>query len=292
MIYSDPSGHCIDGISCPVVIGVLALIALLTAACNNAPTATPNIQQTNPAVSTRLPPTATNTLQPTATPDYPALFSITKAEIDSAGGIANYLRSESPELLLARTGMGEGADKNLKDRTYVMWIVKVRAEIGLSNYKAGIPSTSQMTSITAEGLALKPGVPANTTNPDGYQFSAIGALIVDPYGSIQADCKTNVRRMSNPCDVQEFLETYNAAKTIANSSISSIPQELKGFDTFTSQSAGKPGQKCQFGDYDPKYNRLAEQLAGSGSSVFFDCFWPDNIILKTIQGDPYATPSP
>jgi hypothetical protein len=240
-------------------------------------TSTPEPTPT-PTLPTPILPTPTPTPElPTPTPD-PNLFRITNEEVDAAGGMLNYLQSESEALLLARVGVGEGAHQNSLDQELVMWTVKARAAIGVSNNRSG------SSTIKEEILFKHPN--------GGYQYSAIQYLIGITYPSTIDACANNVRRMGYPCDedVKELETAYARAQVIVASSLESMPSgdpvDVRGFDSFTAPWTGSAGQKCRYGEWVEGVNRVAEQLAGA--TVFFDCWPDDNYQL----GFPTPTPNP
>ena len=80
--------------------------------------------------------TKTVTLVPMNTPESPCssdILRITKDDIDKAGGtMEKYLRTEDKALLLARVAMGE-ATESAEERIRVMWLLKIRIELGYMN---------------------------------------------------------------------------------------------------------------------------------------------------------------
>jgi len=223
-------------------------------------------------------PTDTPTPTPCPTPELDNdLFRITNEEVDGAGGMLNYLQAEDEALLLARVGIGEGADGNHLDQELVMWTVKARSVIGVSNDGTS-PST-----IKQEILHSQP--------TGEYDYSAIGGLIALTYPSGISECGNNIRRMGYPCDesLEQIRTAYARAQIIVASSLADMPSgdpvDLRGFDSFTAPWAGSPGQWCVYGDIPVEgVTRPAEKLAGA--TVFFDCWVADNYQL----GFPTPTP--
>lgn len=183
----------------------------------------------------------------------------------------NILVHEDPALLLARVGMGEGARHNQLDVEYVMWTVKARSIMGVSNGNLS-PST-----ITDEVLYR--------SHPPAYDYASIGALITAGYPTWYL-CATNVARMGAPCadDLSDFISAYQTAQTIVNATYSDFPEAVSGYDSFTGENT-PIYKKCNYGDkYDPSINRPTQKLAGA--SVFYDCWHKDNILL----GSPKPAP--
>lgn len=187
----------------------------------------------------------------------------------------NYLNSEDEALVLARVGMGEGDHQNPTDREYVMWTVKVRATVGLSN------NLISPTSVKQEALAQK---------PDGsYEYLVIEELIAYSYPAAITDCGSNIKRMGHPCDqdLTAFRDTYNQAQTIVASNIQAMPPALRGFDSFVGKGDGsedRSGKYCTWGQFKEGYNRRSEQLVGG--SYFMDCVLVDNYLLGLIDEIP------
>ena len=199
-----------------VVIVAVGMSGTLSG-CGNEPTAMPTacIETTGPIVSPTITvnptwtpvlmpespiatPESTDTPVPEPTPDA-NLFRITNDEVDAAGGMFNYLQTESEALLLARLAMGEGADSNADDQKFVMWTVKARTIIGVSSKRQYHPTT----------------IKAEILHPD--QYCAITSLIAVQYPENLGDDGSNIKRMGYPrdADLSQFnMRVYGSDGTI------------------------------------------------------------------------------
>jgi RHS repeat-associated protein len=170
---------------------------------------------------------------------------ITADEINTAGSMENYLRSEDDATLLTRVSMGE-SPASADDRKYVMWIVKIRTMVAFS---VNVPSPGQTTTVQDEVFA-------------SGQFATIQAIlgVTDPraaaLGSGPLACGGHLNRMIYPCDTSglngvaanpdapdskalaAWQQTYYDAQNIVNAQIDQMPVELRGYDSFLAAGSG------------------------------------------------------
>ncbi len=289
-----------------VVIALIASVGLTLAACiEQTPPSTPKpptprpipgitatatsmpapISSLIPATPTAvpLPPTPVACPMPTSTAtaipeNLRNLARITPDEIAHAGGLREYLLSESDALTLTRVAMGE-SNVYMQDRNYIMWLIKMRAELGYQNSSSrGInPPNNRWgasTSIKTETLS--------ETAINSQQFEPVTVVITqyennragfDPSGY---PAGSNLRAMLSPTDEQlpAFIETYQTASTLVSTSFSSMPEELKGFDSFRSSSSPQ-GEASWIG------GRTSSQLV-AGGNVYRDDSWIDNIYFGLV----------
>jgi Tol biopolymer transport system component len=170
--------------------------------------------------------------------------------------IATYLRTEQPELVMARVAFGEAAVYKrvstqiapgtsqqdhtggivFSDALRVSWIIRLDAFLGLPNYgalsKAGI-------SVSFIDMALQPGA----YEPVGVLLSELSSNGCNP-SAIVAE---NVRRMVFPQDDENNAELYQLWRVyrntvgdpslsytngVAKSAWSTIPTDILGYDQF------------------------------------------------------------
>ena len=140
-----------------------------------------------PSANCTLTLTPTNKPTPTLTDD--ELFQITAEEIQLAGGIINVLKNEDTSLLLARVAIGEAQDRE-DERLRIMWLVKVRAELGYSNSVRGI-NTSFLDRFgvksTVESELLEPG-----------EFEVIDYIRDQNISNPQLEPDSNIKAMLYP----------------------------------------------------------------------------------------------
>jgi RHS repeat-associated protein len=244
-----------------------------TAAPTPSPSPTPGPTNTPSSMPS---PAATCTPTPTTTPT-PQVeqFRITSQKIAQAGSMANYLRTEPEEMVLARIAIGEGEAGNILDQEYIMWTVKARSAIGF-----------------AKGGGIRGRiVPPTTINEEalnGNAYHVIQGILSWTSPEVQP-CHWNLTRMTHPCDerhFQAFERAYYKAQMIVASSIHDMPEPVHGYESFASSQVSRPGQYCTEGDFEPGYTRRHQQLAGA--TVFRDCYLNDNNLLGlgTIEENP------
>jgi YD repeat-containing protein len=225
------------------------------------PTLTPTCTEIATVNPTWTPsPTPTNTPTPTTSGDCEPC--ITQEAIVQAGGVENYLKKESDACTLARVSMGE-SHENGYDRQLVMWIIKMRTDLGYgnSNTRGANPPYDRWgasTSIKQEAL-----------NPAQFETVREAYTVTNPEDLPATD---NIRAMLSPTDAQlpEFQSTLQMATTMVNQPLSSMPERLRGFDGFLAYGAvgGWTGAKD------------SQQLAkdhGPTANFYNDQSWIDNI---------------
>jgi hypothetical protein len=224
-------------------------------------------------------PTPSNTPYPTPTDD---IFHITSSDLQHLN-MHDYLQTEPEALLLARLAIGEaaegGADTETEKRL-IIWTVRIRAEIGYSQYRAPFvttPTAPVPTDIKLEIFAQN-------------QFQSIQDLTTD-WGTAwviyddyrRSNCASNIVRMANPCDdivpgrvidLQRLRDAYNLAQQILTQNIDQAPDEIKCFESFWAAS----NATSQCSTYEQATERLRPPIT-YGKSTFFDCAFVDNYWL-------------
>lgn len=214
------------------------------------------------------------------------LFRVTSHEIGTLGNwrVNHYMLHESDALVLTRTAMGEAPD-NLDDRILVMWLIKIRAQLGYKNGRWGFVGTIDRwgppSSIKMEALCI-----------GGCQFEVWRAAqyVIRPS---QLPTTGILSKMLYPADeyLDDFADTYVQALAIVDARLRDAPEILRGYDGFLSPGASD----THFIDWKPNgLKRL--QLSGEGGNVWIDHFKQDNHFWDLLPGrlalTPSAVPSP
>jgi len=205
----------------------------------------------------------------------------------------DYLKTETESVLLARLAIGEAEEGDIttteQEKEKIIWIARIRAEIGYSNYIAPYYSNPPVpTSIKTELFAPN-------------QFIAIQQLISNwtwvAYEELrQSHCRTNVVRMANPCneiDMQRLREAHHLAQRVLSQDISQAPDSVKCFDSYWAASAAT-GQCSTL----EQYRERLRPPNTYGQSRFFDCAFVDNYWLFRNYSEqngwlpPMGTPAP
>jgi hypothetical protein len=146
------------------------------------------------------------------------------------GSMNSFMQGEDDAMVLTRIAMGE-APSSLDDRIYVMWLIRLRAELGFKNaaFRGWDPPThiwGPPTTIKQEALCWR-----------GCQFSP--ALVADwtPFPASLPE-GSSVRAMLHPTGQQlsDFAMTYDAAEWVLSLSFEQFPVALRGYDSFRSPS--------------------------------------------------------
>ena len=152
---------------------------------------------------------------------------ITTQDIWDAGSVADVMWNEEDALVLTRIAMGE-APNSFNDRVYVMWNIRLRAELGFKNaghnsgYRSIPDRWGEETSIKHEALCSM-----------GCQYSPARA-VEDIYFPLNTE-NSHIRKIIYPVDEDliDFLITYRMALQILDADFdSAFPEELKGYDGF------------------------------------------------------------
>ena len=154
-------------------------------------------------------------------------FRITREEVMAAGGMLNYLNSESEAMVLTRIAVGE-SPSNGTDRFLIMWQIKIRAELGYKNgisrgYSPPLDRWGPKTSIKIEGLA-----------PATFQYDVVRSVkdTIDP--ELTWHETRHQRLMLSPTDdyLPAFEYTYNQALQIVNLPVDryTVPSLIRGYD--------------------------------------------------------------
>lgn len=161
---------------------------------------------------------------------------ITTQDIWDAGSIAAVMWNEEDALVLTRIAMGE-APNSFNDRVYIMWNIRMRAELGFKNagYYSGYRSMpdrwGEPTSIKQEALCY-----------GGCQYSPAKA-VENIYFPLEVN--SHLRKMLYPVDndLIDFLITYKMALQILEADFENdFPEELKGYDGFRSPTVSWIGR--------------------------------------------------
>lgn len=155
-------------------------------------------------------------------------FRITTAEIWAAGGtVQDVMLGETDAMVLTRTAMGE-APQSFDDRFYIMWLIRLRAELGYKNAsrRGWDPPDDRWgdpTSIKREALCL-----------DGCQFAPVEATFGIYFPANMRG--GNIKAMIYPGaeTLPAFLLTWQAAQAIAAAPMTDFPERLRGYDGFRS----------------------------------------------------------
>ncbi len=159
-------------------------------------------------------------------------FTITTCEIwgKGDGSINTYMMTESDAMVMTRVAMGE-APGSFDDRYYIMWNIKMRAELGFKNAGAGgwDPPTNiwgEPTSIKQEALCW-----------GGCQYAPVYALSNIYFPEELGRGRDYIRGMIAPhtnFQLMNFWLTYLIALEIVDASILDMPVDLRGYDSFKS----------------------------------------------------------
>ena len=161
---------------------------------------------------------------------------ITTQDIWDAGSMADVMWNEEDALVLTRIAMGE-SPSSFNDRVYVMWNIRMRAELGFKNagYYSGYRSMpdrwGEPTSIKQEALCY-----------GGCQYSPARA-VENIYFPLEVN--SHLRKMLYPVDddLIDFLITYKMALQILEADFDNeFPDELKGYDGFRSPTVSWIGR--------------------------------------------------
>lgn len=163
-------------------------------------------------------------------------FRITAEEIGTIGhwSVSGYLIRESEAMVLARVALGEAPNCPL-DQIYIMWNIKLRAELGYKNYSTG-PSAHKIdrwgapNSIHEEALCIR-----------GCQYEVV--KIIDQVFDPRRTGFEAIALMLHPTDDQlgQFYRAYANALDILASPLKAMPAELIGYDGFLAGRASGQG---------------------------------------------------
>jgi len=158
-------------------------------------------------------------------------FRITSEEVGEIGhwSMGGYLIRESDALILTRVALGE-APYCLQDQIYIMWNIKLRAELGYKNYNKGpnahkIDRWGAPTSIQMEALCV-----------GGCQYDIVRVI----ENVIYPERADNILRLMLHPDneqLEQFYNAYEEAVRILSLPLSEMPEELIGYDGFLSNEA-------------------------------------------------------
>jgi len=178
--------------------------------------------------------------------------------------------------VLARVAIGEGFNSH-DDRWYVMWNIRLRAELGFKNavdyggHKAMPDRWGPPTSIKREALC-----------DGGCQYAPVEAThgIYFPW-IVKAD---NIRNMIWPDDefLDRFDHTVHDAEAILTLPLEAYPMELRGYDGFRSPSVAWTGT------YYRKGGLPSIQLT-RGGEIWRDAYPQDNEFWRRLS---LPTPTP
>ncbi len=160
------------------------------------------------------------------------MFTITTCEIwhEGEGTINGYMMTESDAIIMTRVAMGE-APASFDDRFYIMWNIKLRAELGFKNAGDGgwDPPTDKWgpeTSIKREALCW-----------GGCQYAPVRATSGIYFPEELGRGQDFIRGMIAPetsNQLMNFWFTYQSALEIVDAPLSDMPAELRGYDSFRS----------------------------------------------------------
>lgn len=259
------------------------------------PTTTPSPTAGIPAAQVRRP---TATSQPTAAPTpttwpmSPAVGVVGQDMVDlyrienswrCGGDVHDCMMAEDDALVLARIALAE-APSSVNDQIAVMWLIRLRAELGYKNrkYSQGwcgdrwcyIPGVwGDPTSIKTEALCV-----------EGCQFSPAqyAQHVYFPCGLADTN---HMRLALCPTDDQlgAFAVAYAAAQVVLAAPLSEFPAELRGFDSFRSPSVAGEGQRN-------RVDGLRSVKLWPGGNIWRDELLDDNIFWGMVEATP--TPKP
>ena len=162
-------------------------------------------------------------------------FRITSAEIwDAGGSIQAVMETESDAMVLTRIAMGE-APSSFDDRVWVMWSIKLRAELGYkragyySGYRTLHGRWGPPTSIKHEALCN-----------GGCQYAPVEATFGVYF---PLSLSGHLRAMVSPTDEQlpDFYLTWLVAQEIVSLGLWQMPPAMRGYDNFRSPTVGWVG---------------------------------------------------
>lgn len=251
------------------------------------------------AASTRLPTATWMTPSPSPTARPPVLDLFGQPMVDSLrittdeiwhvgdGSVQGVMLTESDPLVIARVAMGE-SPSSLNDRIYILWLIRLRAELGYKNagsfggYRAQPDRWGPPTTLKQEAVC-----------DGGCQFEAVRATY-GLYFPLSSKSST-VRAMISPNDEQiaDLWLTYQAAVFVLSSPLSSFPAELRGYDSFRSPSVDWYGPRHRPGglrsrQFFPQAHIWRDELPQD--NAFWSAFQP--MPIPTIMPYPTSTPVP
>ncbi len=158
------------------------------------------------------------------------LFRISTCEIWQVGDgtVQGVVEKETDALVLARVAMGENPH-SLNERTYIMWLIRLRAELGYKNagHRGYVQPEdrwwNESTSIKEEALCI-----------GGCQFQPVQLWkgIYFPANLEPGQLSAMIYPMGE--QLIDFLHTYEMAKWVLAQPMTSYPLELRGYDEFRS----------------------------------------------------------
>lgn len=192
------------------------------------------------------------------------LFRISTHEIWHVGdgSINGVMFTESDAMVLARVAMGESPG-SLDDQMYIMWNIRLRAELGFKGaganggWRAQPDRWGPPTSIKEEALC-----------DGGCQYEAVRATNGIYFPEI---VRSHIRRMISPTDEElgDFYLSYMAALTIVDAPMSDFPEPLRGYDSFRAPSIDWHGRRHRSGGL------LSAQFL-RGGEIWRDSYPQDN----------------
>lgn len=201
-------------------------------------------------------------------------FTITTCEIwgKGEGFINTYMMTESDAMVLTRVAMGE-APGSFDDRYYVMWNIKMRAELGFKNAGDGgwDPPTErwgEATSIKREALCI-----------GGCQYAPVYALSNIYFPEELGRGMDYIRGMIAPhtnAQLMNFWMTYQVALEIVDANILNMPEELRDYDSFRSPQIDWIGTRHWIG------GQLSAQFFQYGN-IWRDQYPQDNEYWESLQ---------
>ena len=191
-------------------------------------------------------------------------FRITTDEIWHVGNgsINGVMFTESDAMVLARVAMGESPGC-LDDQMYIMWNIRLRAELGFKDaganggWRAQPDRWGPPTSIKEEALC-----------DGGCQYEAVRATDGIYFPEI---VKSHIRRMISPTDKElgDFYLSYMVALEIAAAPISDFPEQMRGYDSFRAPSIDWHGRRHRSGG-------LRSAQFFNGGEIWRDSYPQDN----------------
>ena len=180
--------------------------------------------------------------------DFVDLFRITTDEIWHVGNgtVQGVVEKENDALVLTRVAMGENPS-NLQERIYIMWFIRLRAELGYKNagHRGWVQPEDRWwhepTTIKEEALCI-----------GGCQFTPVRMWqnIYFPANVKEGQLTAMIYPTEN--QMQDFYLTYKAALQITHAPITEYPEELRGYDEFRAGSTAKEGIRYQQGGLSSK----------------------------------------
>ena len=193
-------------------------------------------------------------------------FRITSEEIGTIGhwSMGGYLIRESDAMVLTRVALGE-APHCLQDQIYIMWNIRMRAELGYKNYNKGdasykIDRWGAPTSIQMEALCV-----------GGCQYAIVRVVENIIYPNIAEPAILRLMLYPDDDQLEEFYTAYVEAQKILAVPLIMMPKELIGYDGFLSTNISDEG----FSDWKPNGNNR-RQLSSCGGNVWNDKYKEDN----------------